>query len=358
MKKKYNILIVDDSEYNRDLLRLRLRSMGNSFLAASGPEALEIVKNEVLDLVLLDIMMPGMSGMEVLKIIRESKTLLELPVIMVTAKTDSSDIVKALEDGANDYLIKPIDFKIAKARINMQLELKQLASFREEFMSIASHDLKKPLSMIIDVTEQLMDDIDSEADVTDMKELLYIISRSGHDIKKLVTEFLDLQAVDNGNLTLSEIDTNVAELVDGLVHKHALHASSKDIEINTTLSGELSSLLVDPERLSQVIQNLIDNALKFSPLGTQVNVATSFNDGFLLFESIDQGPGLNGDDMKRVFTKFARLNNKPTGDESSSGLGLAICKKVIDLMDGEVGVKNNENQPGATFWFKIPVKQS
>ena len=133
---------------------------------------------------------------------------------------------------------------------------------------------------------------------------------------------------------------------------------SKDIEINTTLSGELSSLLVDPERLSQVIQNLIDNALKFSPLGTQVNVATSFNDGFLLFESIDQGPGLNGDDMKRVFTKFARLNNKPTGDESSSGLGLAICKKVIDLMDGEVGVKNNENQPGATFLFKIPVKQS
>lgn len=350
------ILIVDDSETNRELLSMRLKTYGYHLQCVKdGYQALEFLENDSVDIILLDIMMPGLSGIDVLKIIRKTKSALELPIIMVTAKMESSDVIEALDCGANDYVTKPIDFPVIRARIRMQLELKRLATFREEFMSIATHDLKKPLALMVEVTEQLQEDIeDGTADIADVKEMLYLISRSGRDVQKLVYEFLDFQAVNAGSLTINTKEARLNDITKKIINKHIYNANSKKIKLALDLPDDSLMVKLDVERYEQVLDNYLDNAIKFSAADSIATIKARKEGNQILVEIIDQGPGLTDDDMKKVFSKYARLSNKPTANETSTGLGLAICKKIIQYMDGDVGVRNNE-QVGATFWFRLPT---
>ncbi|HNT34747.1 MAG TPA: response regulator, partial [bacterium] len=144
------LLIVDDDPLNRALLEEELGDSGyRTFLAEDGDTALQILEEKNIDLVLLDIMMPRMSGLDVLAKIRESHSVADLPVIMVTAKHDSEDIVQSLNQGANDYIVKPIDFGVLQARIRTHLTMKSLSQEKDHFISIASHDLKNSLTTII-----------------------------------------------------------------------------------------------------------------------------------------------------------------------------------------------------------------
>src|SRR5260221_12712187 len=144
------LLVVDDNEMNRDMLSRRLKREGYTLtMAEDGHQALEIIRTQKIDLVILDIMMPGISGFEMLPIIRETRSLVELPIIMATAKNQSEDIVEGLKLGANDYVTKPIDFPVLLARIQIHMKLKNLDQLKDEFLRIASHDLKNPLSTIL-----------------------------------------------------------------------------------------------------------------------------------------------------------------------------------------------------------------
>ena len=353
----FTILVVDDSEFNREMLSRRLKRQGyNIETAADGPIALQMLTDHSIDLILLDIMMPGMSGMDVLKRVRETKTLLELPIIMVTAKTETEDVIQALEWGANDYVNKPVNFPTVLARVQTQLELRRLSSFREEFMNIASHDLKKPLALIIEVTEQLQEDIvDGKIGLEDVKNDLWLIEKSGQSIQKLVEEFLDLQTVADGRLQLDKAPCDINQLIEKLICHHEHHAENKQIAIKLSLTTTLPEIITDEKRVTQVLQNFIDNALKFSAAGTTIFINTSVEGSNFRVKVIDQGPGLTDDDLKKMFTKYAKLSNSPTGNESTTGLGLSICKQMVGLLGGEIGVENNADR-GATFWFQLPIQ--
>lgn len=350
------ILVVDDNEMNRDMLSRRLKREGYDVtLAEDGYQALEMIKNQKFDLILLDIMMPGLSGYEMLPIIRESKSLAELPIIMTTAKDQSDDIVEGLQRGANDYVTKPIDFPVLLARVQTQMKLKNLAQLKDEFIRIASHDLKNPLSTILMSAHIVRDKVPpGTAMPENFHNMLNFIVKRGEEMQRIVRDFLDFQAMEDGKIGLEIAEINLNDVAQEIYDANQDYATGKEITLMKELDMEMPRIHADASRLGQVAQNMVGNAIKFSPKGAIAVIKTFIREGSAVMEICDSGPGLPEEDLAKTFTKYARLSNKPTGGESSSGLGLAICKQMIDLHGGKIGVYNNPTQ-GATFWFSVPL---
>lgn len=352
------ILIIEDDDMSRDMLARRLVRRGHDVSsAADGSTALEMIASEELDLVLLDIIMPGMNGLEALKRIRENNTIEELPVIMVTAKDQSEDIVKALENGANDYITKPVDFSVAMARIQTQLSLRQLSRLKDEFLRMASHDLKNPLMIIslsaYNLSRQIPDNIER---IADLKKHVANINESANVMTKIITDFLDFQAIEDGQLKLAPGSVDFNSIVREVAETNAGYANSKNIVMAYELDSGLPGVSADGARISQVIQNFVSNAIKFGPPDSRVVLRSLTQGKSIQFEVIDSGPGFTEEDLRKTFVKYAKLSNKPTGGEKSSGLGLAICKQLVELHGGEIGVRNNVDK-GATFWFSLPLTE-
>lgn len=359
MNSSFSLLIVDDNEMNRDMLARRLQRHGYQIaIAEDGYQALAKIEQSHYDMVLLDIMMPGLNGLEVLEILRRSHSSLELPIIMVTAKDQSDDIVSALRLGANDYVTKPVDFQIALARIQTHLEQRRLANLNDEFLSIASHDLKKPLALILDIAATMREEMqDGVLSAAEAPQLLELIRQSGEQMKTIIEDFLDLHAVEGGFLKLNKawIDLNI--LVEDRVEANQEYAKRKQIMMKAALLPGLPKVHADAKRILQVIDNFIGNALKFSPPHTEVLVRTEQQSDAVRIIVSDQGPGLTADDLQKLFNKFSRLSNAPTGGEKSTGLGLSICKQLVDLHNGVIKAENNPTR-GASFICQLPLTAS
>lgn len=356
MNSSFSLLVVDDNEMNRDLLARRLQRQGYQVaIAEDGYQALTKIEQQHYDMVLLDIMMPGINGLEVLENLRKSYSSLELPIIMVTAKDQSDDIVGALRLGANDYVTKPLDFQVVLARVQTHLEQCRLAGLNDEFLSIASHDLKKPLAIILDIVATIKEESrEGSLNPEEISSLLDLISKSGEQMKTIIEDFLDLHAVEGGFLKLAKTKINLNDLTLEIVATNEEYAKRKQIAIKMALEPDLPKVNADPKRILQVIDNFIGNALKFSPPHTQITVSTHHKADSVSLQVSDQGPGLTPDDLQKIFHKFSRLSNSPTGGEKSTGLGLSICKQLIDLHNGLIEAKNNPER-GASFVFQLSL---
>ncbi len=353
------LLVVDDNEMNRDMLSRRLKREGYQVdVAEDGTQTLDLIHTNAFDLILLDVEMPGLSGFEVLQRIRQNHSLAELPVIMATARDSSSDIIAGFKLGANDYVTKPIDFPVLLVRLQTQLQLKALTQLKDEFLQMASHDLKNPLANVL-MSVYLIRQVVTPGKVMteDMYETLALITRQGKTMERIITDFLDFQAIQDGRLVLNQKATDLNTLAQHVAGANADYAQSKGMTLNLALEESLPPLLTDAARLEQVIQNFVGNAIKFCSFGATVTVSTHRQEQSALLEVSDSGPGLTDADLEQVFAKYARLSNKPTGGEKSSGLGLAICQQIIELHGGAVGVRNNPGR-GATFWFTLPLVSS
>lgn len=351
-----HILVVDDNEMNRDMLSRRLIKQGHTVeTAEDGKKALVLLEEKSFDLILLDVMMPEVSGLDVLKKLREKHTMADLPIIMVTAKDQSEDIVEALKLGANDYVTKPVDFPVASARVQTQMNLKRLSQLKDEFLAIASHDLKNPLTGILGFTGVLQA-IHGTGQPLNEEHFQFInrIEKLAWVMNRIISDFLDFQAMEEGQLRLQPQKMDLNETVLLSIENNKDYAARKKIQLEQELVKELESTIADEARIQQVVDNFLSNAIKFCPEDARVLIKTRKENSELVFEVVDSGPGLTEADMQKVFKKYSRLSNKPTGGEKSSGLGLAICKKIIELHEGKIGVHNNPDK-GATFWFRLPV---
>lgn len=349
------ILIVDDDQMNRDMLSRRLHRAGNKVATASGgTEALQLIEKNKFDLVLLDIMMPEINGLEVLKLIRLEHSVMDLPVIMVTAKDQSDDMVEAFKLGASDYVTKPIDFPVVNARIQTQLNLKRLGQLKDEFISIASHDLKGPLNGIMGFASLVEDSITPGVVMTE--EMFNFVSRIvklSEVMQRIIVDFLDFQAMEDGQLRLMRSPVNINTVVQSVMENNMNYAKSKNITLQADLQEGIPIINADESRIMQVVENFVSNAVKFNK-NVMVTIRTQYQANSIIVEVSDNGRGLTEEDMNKLFVKYARLSVKPTSGEKSSGLGLAICKKVIDMHGGEIGARNNPDN-GIAFWFKLPA---
>lgn len=354
---KPDILIVEDEELNRDIMARRLGSEQYDIrFAVDGQKALDEVAIKKPDLILLDIMLPEIMGLQVLNTLRQSFSMADLPIIMVTAIDEDKRIVRALELGANDYVTKPINFPILLARMQTQISLKQLSSLNNEFIATASHDLRKPLSLIFDISNQAHHKMASGLpyDPALMLQDMTLIAESASYMQGITECILDNQTSGFGQIRLTKTPLHIESIINEAIERHRERASEKKIDL--TNEGSPEKLIVDADRtrIAQVLDNYIGNAIKFCFAGDNINIRITKVGDSVRVEVIDNGPGLTESDIKQLFLHNAELSNQPTDNESSTGLGLPICKQLISLHEGQLGAFNNVDK-GATFWFALPV---
>lgn len=363
-----HILIVDDSKEACHVLVSYLTDEG--FWASAvhnGRQALQEIFAHPPDLVLLDVMMPSMDGLEVLQTIREHPATVELPVIMVTALDTPHDVVQGFELGASDYIPKPIQFEVLLARVRTQIKVKRLQdqrardikrlreldALKDKFIQIAAHDLQNPISNLV-MGIEMLDDPDTMLDGTDeqIKHILNLMRGAANMMNAIVNDFLDIQAFQAGRLKLEKESVSLNAIAEVVIQRHAATANRKSITVEAHFDHDLPECMADPDRLAQVIGNLVSNAIKFSPRGTAVRLRTFVSGEYVRFEVEDHGPGIPEDEMPLLFQEFARLSNTPTGGEKSSGVGLAISRWLVEAHGGRIGAESAVGE-GSLFWFEI-----
>lgn len=356
------ILIVDDEPHNRHLLGRLFASYADIIEAHNGEEALEKLAEESFDIVLLDVMMSGIDGIEVLRRIRCDERLQDLPVILVTAMNQSQDIATGLRYGANDYITKPVALDVVMARVNTQLKMKKVMDInkraiielesaqhmKDRLLRIASHDLKSPLSNIR-MSESLLREMINTPEALQVLDMLKLTADHMHDI---IEDFLDLAAYQNGMVTVELAPVVVADVVGKIARQYEPIAGEKQIALNI---GEAQGIVrADVARLQQALSNLVSNAVKYSPFGSTVGICATRNGDMIRFSIADQGAGIPPEERHLLFTEFGKLTPRPTGTESSTGLGLWIVKQVTTIQGGRVGA-DFPPDGGSVFWLELPV---
>lgn len=358
---KPRVLVVDDVLQNLQVVGAMLRNEGYDVMPANtGAQALERVRVRVPDLVLLDLMMPDMDGLEVCRRLKADPTVRQAPVIFLTASNEMDHLVKGFEAGAVDYVTKPFNGAELLARVRTHLELKlarerlrEMNDEKNEFMGIAAHDLRNPLSAIKGYAEMVVEDaraLNQPALETTGRRIGEITSR----MAEMVQNLLDANRVERGELQLNILSTEMSELVRGVVETQRPRAQAKQQQLLLETAAAPVHGLVDPAIMIQVLENLVSNAVKYSLPGKSIYVRLRNENGAAVrCEVRDEGPGLSADDQKRLFGKFARLSAKPTGGEHSTGLGLSIVKRMVEAMRGQVWCESEPGQ-GATFIVEVP----
>jgi signal transduction histidine kinase len=231
------------------------------------------------------------------------------------------------------------------------LRIQELARQKEEFLRVASHDLKNPLQAIFGATELLELYTEAEQSSPRLRDCVTIISERAGAMQQIIQDFVDGHALEDGQLQLHRERVDLAALAQRVIGGHVISAQGKGISLSLTAPVEVAAR-VDRARIAQVLENLIGNAVKFSPQGSAVTVRLSSAEGRVRAEVVDAGPGLSEADRARLFTRYGRLSAQPTAGEASTGLGLVISRQLIEAHGGVIGAHNNDDR-GATFWFEV-----
>jgi DNA-binding response OmpR family regulator len=355
-----SLLIVDDDEANREGLSRRLQRHGYSVCGApSGREAIELLGKRRFDLVLLDIMMPGMNGLEVLKSLRRVDSLLDLPIIMVTARGDSQDVVEALELGANDYLTKPLDFPIVLARIRTQLTLKRAEEalreadrHKDEFLAVLSHELRNPLAPLRNALRLLRlqrgGNVESE-------RLVGIMERQVNHLVCLVDDLLDVNRISRGKIELRTGPLNLATVLERCAERVRSQLEERQHTLAVSWPAEPLPLKADPARLEQVFTNLLTNAGKYTPLSGHIELLAARAGDEAVVRVKDNGIGIRTEMLGRVFDLYQQADRVSGRVSEGLGLGLALVRALVELHGGSVAALSDGPGTGSEFVVRLPL---
>jgi two-component system, sensor histidine kinase and response regulator len=345
------ILIVDDEHANQFLLQGLLSANGyETITATDGEECLKILEKNKPDLILLDIMMPRMSGIQVLQKINEIDELMLIPVIMVSAKTSTPDIERALEMGAIDYIKKPFEEieLLARVKSGIRLKLKEdrlreMIAQREDFIRIVSHDLRSPFTAIDGFASMLMHDENLNPDQKD--SIQQIIDSVGFS-QEYFNKLLSWARLEKDEIELNKKPVNLEKLVNSVLPFHEKKAGKKSITLAIVMDPD-HTVLADEVFLRQVIENLISNAIKFTPSGGAVKCTSIIRDDGLQLIISDTGIGMPENLTPNDFTAMNfQPSRRGTNNEKGTGIGLGICKKILDVHG--FGIRFNKNNTGGT----------
>lgn len=246
--------------------------------------------------------------------------------------------------------IQELEFLTTKLNdTNQQLE--SLNEEKNEFLGIAAHDLKNPINIISMSVELILSD--PEMQTEEQQQLLKDVSHSCDRMTKLLGDLLDINRIENKKMRIDLEPCDIEELVLSMLEYYQIQAQKKQIQIHYHSEQEAPTILVDHALLMQVMENLVSNAIKFSPQNKKIiiSVGTSAKEGWIRIQ--DEGPGFTEADKKKIFQKFSRLSAKPTGNENSTGLGLSIVKRLVEAMDGTISLETAPHT-GACFTLHFP----
>jgi two-component system sensor histidine kinase/response regulator len=361
------ILIVDDQSLILKALTLMLEPFYTIEAVLDGQQALiSALSDPPPDLILLDIKMPEMDGYEVCRRLKEDQHTRDIPVIFVTAMDRKRDEVLGFKVGAVDYIAKPIVQETLLARVNIHLalqdkqtivesrtaELEALSLLQNKFIGQTAHDLRAPIASMLEFADVLQSE--QHRDSEGSGRYPGFISTACKKMLEIINDTLDSSVIESGDLVLNPDPGSLAELVTNRVSVHEPIAKQKNIEV-VEQYDDVDEFWFDPGRVAQVLDKLISNAIKFSSDSTQVLVTLEEVDNLVMVSIKDQGPGLPSEDLLGMFDHVQKLSNKPTDGESSTHLGLAIARKIVDAHQGTIMVQSEPGN-GATFSFALPKK--
>lgn len=367
---EYKILIVDDVMSNVLLLKVLLTNEKFAIATASnGRQALEQVEKENPDLVLLDVMMPDMSGFEVAQHLKSNPNTADIPIIFLTALNSTADIVKGFQVGANDFISKPFNKEELIIRVTHQIslvaakrlilskteELQRTIAGRDKLYSVIAHDLRSPMGSIKMVLNMLILNLPSEKIGAEMYELLTMANQTTADVFSLLDNLLKWTKSQIGKLNVVYQDVDLVEVTDGVIEIFSMVASLKKIRIHE-MKPEKMMVNADIDMLKTVVRNLLSNAIKFSKENSEVLVKMEEVDGMAVVSVQDYGCGISEEGQKKLLHTDTHFSTFGTNNEEGSGLGLLLCKDFVVKNGGKLWFTSKEGE-GSIFSFSIPVKK-
>lgn len=389
-KDNASILIVDDNPRNLQLMSTILKEKGfKLYVTNSGENALLFLQKTLPDLILLDIMMPGLSGFEVCKRIKQDEKLKDIPVIFLTAKNDVEDVVEGFEAGAVDYVTKPFNTKEVFVRISTHLQLKKakemlieknsemkalnatlsdskaiieedarrlekLNAEKNKFFSIISHDLRGPLSGLIGLSEIIFKEADTISK-EDLKEYAGMLFDSSKQVFNLLENLLEWSKMQMNVVSFNPEQIRLRPLLENTEELLNQEVQKKNHHLTLDCPDELD-IFADRNMLKSVIRNMIGNAIKYTPPGGEIVVTAIKSDNGeteIIFK--DNGIGMDETQLQSLFKIDNKTSRPGTEGESSTGLGLFLCKDFIQKHNGNIKVKSTAGD-GTTFFIGFPEK--
>jgi len=369
----HTVLLIDDNTITRTLLVSILEKADYKVvISCCAEETLKKLRTLTPDIILLDVMMPGMNGFSFCRKLKKDPKYQDIPVIFLTSLSQQTDIVKGFDAGGQDYIIKPFNQQELLARVRTHIHLhdtllenKRLSRLaldasrsKSEFLASMSHEIRTPLNSIIGMAEVLADTTLSE----EQREYVRIFRSAGENLLEIINDILDLSKIEAGQTELETIDFDLPALMESVTTMVSLRASEQETTISTRIDGDVPFYLNgDPTRLRQILLNLVGNAVKFTHKGhVEITVATPAANGTeqkLLFTIKDNGIGIPADKQQLIFDSFTQADSLTTRKYGGTGLGLTICQKLLNIMQGRIWLTSQPGK-GSTFFFTIPFQQA
>lgn len=364
---EFKLLVVDDVQTNVLLLKALLGKEGYGILVANnGQEALEVIRNENPDLILLDVMMPGMDGFEVAERLKSEEFRCEIPIIFLIALDDTQSIVNGFKLGVGDFISKPFRKEELMVRIKHQLslvaarriieekneELRKTIAGRDKMYSVIAHDLRSPMASMKMLLNTIMMSVEKDKIDPDIFDMLEMSNKTSEEVFSLLDNLLKWTKSQLGKLTVIPQKLDISGLADGVVEVMNSVAEVKHIKLIRT-DHESFFVYVDIEMIKSILRNLISNAVKFSNPDSEIKVGIKAEDGKVIVSVTDSGKGIKKEDQHKLLKDSTHFTTYGTNSEEGSGLGLLLCRDFARKNGGELWFESEENL-GSVFSFSLP----
>ncbi len=353
------ILLVDDDPVNLSILFTYLTDMGfQVFVAQDGESAVEQAHDRIPDAILLDILMPGLDGFETCRQLKNQPATRDIPLIFMTALTNTRDLVTGFEMGAVDYITKPFTPEEILVRLTthltlhqQRLELNSLNTMKNKFFEIISKDMTDVLSSLVSLSDFLVMAV-SQIPRDNVHDAAKMVERSVHSAMKLLENLSYWAKIQNGTFGFQPEVLSLHELVLENIVQLRSHARAKHIVLSHSIAAD-THVYTDYESISTVLHNLLVNALWFTPEGGTVAVSAKILDSFVHVTIADTGIGIQSEDVEKLFRIDQKFQRPGTAGEHGTGLGLVLCKDLVEIGGGKIWVDSSVGH-GSAFTFTLP----
>ena len=357
------ILVVDDNNENLRVVSNFLKEKNYKIaLAVDGDSALKILDDNPIDLILLDVMMPGKDGYEVCSEIKANNHLTEIPIIFLTAKNSPEDIVRGFEAGGVDYLTKPFIRNELLARVKTHVEnsrskkkLLETIKTRDKLYSIIAHDIRGPFFSITSLVSMITDG-DIEINEHTLNEILPLLGKTVKDTEILLNNLLEWTKLQTDNISINKQNLAIAPIIDDCVNLLNGNATAKNIVLKSVVKKEVTAYF-DEVTVHTVFRNLISNAIKFTPDNGSIIITATLDSNYVAVKVKDTGEGMTDEVRKKIFEGNEIITTYGTNQEKGSGLGLRLVKDLITQNSGQLLVESSLGI-GTEITVKIPTKET